>query len=288
MKNFIKLMRPKHYIKNLLIFIAIIFSGNLFHADMFWQTVAGFIIFNALASAVYIFNDIHDVDEDKRHPVKRMRPIASGAVSIYMAYALAVFLTLFALAGSFLLFSASCFIVPLLYFFINLGYSVGLKHIPFLDIALLISGFFLRVVYGAFIINVELSNWVYLTVIALSIYLGLGKRRNELLKNGQENSTRPVLKYYSASFCDKFMNVCLTCAMVFYALWSVDPVTIQRVENNYLVWTVPLAFFILMKYCSDIEADSYGDPVDVLFHDKILIAMCLVFGVAVLGIVYFL
>ncbi len=288
MKNLIRLMRPKHYIKNLLIFTAIIFSGNLFYTNMFWHTVAGFIIFNALASVVYIFNDIHDVEEDKRHPVKRMRPIASGTVSIRTAYTLAVCLALFALAGSFLLFNASCFIVPLLYFFINLGYSVGLKHVPFLDIALLIAGFFLRVVYGAVIINVELSNWVYLTVIALSIYLGLGKRRNELLKTGQESSTRPVLKHYSTSFCDKFMNVCLTCALVFYALWSVDPVTIQRVGNNCLVWTVPLVFFILMKYCADIEADSYGDPVDVIFHDKALILMCLVFGVAILNIIYFL
>ncbi len=288
MKNLIQLMRPKHYIKNLLIFTAIIFSGNLFCTDKLLYTIAGFIIFNALASVVYIFNDIHDINEDKQHPVKCMRPIASGKISICTAYVLAGFLAMFAFTGSILLFDLSCLVIPLLYFAINMGYSSGLKHVPFLDIALLITGFFLRVVYGAVIIHMELSNWVYLTVIALSIYLALGKRRNELLKNGLENVTRPVLKYYSKDFCDKFMNVCLTCALVFYALWSVDPVTIQRVGNNFLIWTVPLAFFVLMKYCADIETDSYGDPVDVIFHDKVLIAMCLVFGVAILSIIYVL
>lgn len=289
MKNILKLMRPKHYIKNFLIFVPIVFSKKLLEPQAFLHTVFGFVVFSLLASAIYIINDIHDVEEDRRHPIKCNRPIASGAVSVQMGSLLAGVLIIVALGLNLGVFGLApqCLSVFTVYFLVNLGYSMGLKNVPFLDIALLVSGFFLRVVYGAAVIRVEVSNWVSLTVITLSIYLGLGKRRNELKKCNDTGETRRVLKYYSTTFCDQFMNICMACALVFYALWSTDNDTVERIGNNYLIWTVPLVFFILMKYCSDIEGDSYGDPVDVVLHDKALILMCLIFGMVILGIVYF-
>lgn len=288
MKQLIRLMRPKHYIKNLLIFVPVFFSQNLLDAKLFFRTLTGFIAFCLVASAVYIFNDIHDVEEDRRHPLKKDRPIASGAISIKAGYMLAIGLVVVAIGLNVIYFSSNrnCIFVLLTYGVVNLGYSLGLKHIPFLDIALLVSGFFLRVLYGAVIIDVQVSSWVSLTVITLSIYLGLGKRRNELIKTEGKQKTRPVLRYYTTAFCDKFMQTCMTCALVFYALWAADGETAARIGNNYLVWTVPLVFFILMKYCADIESDSFGDPVEVVLHDQVLIILCLIFGVAVLGIVY--
>lgn len=291
MYTIIRLMRPKHYIKNFLIFVPVVFAKKLLEPWAFLQAAVGFVVFSLLASAIYIINDIRDVEEDRRHPVKCSRPIASGAVSTQMGSLLAGILIVVALGINLGVFGLNpkCLAAFTAYFLINLSYSMGLKNVPFLDIALLVSGFFLRVMYGAAIIGVEVSSWVSLTVITLAIYLGLGKRRNELKKcsgtGGGE--TRRVLKYYSTAFCNQFMNICMACTMVFYALWSTDKDTTERIGNNFLIWTVPLVFFILMKYCSDVEGDSYGDPVDVVLHDKALVFMCLVFGVVILGIVYF-
>ena len=282
----VKLMRPKHYIKNFLILVSITFDRNLFNPAVLGQVMLGFAAFCLLTSAVYVVNDIRDVESDRQHEVKRNRPIASGAVPIPAAWALAVGLLAAALAiqlaafgnreGSLLLMAA--------YFAANLGYSLGLKHVPFLDIVLLVLGFVLRVLYGAAIVGSVTSAWVYLTVFALSFYLGLGKRRNELAK-GKEG-TRKVLQYYSYEFLDKFMYLCLTLAVTFYALWSADGEITAKYGTDKLIWTVPLVIIILMKYSADIESDSFGDPVDVVMHDKVLLGLSALLGLAVVALIY--
>ena len=173
------------------------------------------------------------------------------------------------------------------YFAANLGYSLGLKHVPFLDIVLLVLGFVLRVLYGAAIVGSVTSAWVYLTVFALSFYLGLGKRRNELKKTRDSGgSTRKVLQYYSYEFLDKFMYLCLTLAVTFYALWSADGEITAKYGTDKLIWTVPLVIIILMKYSADIESDSFGDPVDVVMHDKVLLGLSALLGLAVVALIY--
>ena len=282
----VKLMRPKHYIKNLLIFVSITFDRNLFNPAVLGQVMLGFAAFCLLTSAVYVVNDIRDVESDRQHEVKRNRPIASGAVPIPAAWVLAVGLLAAALAiqlaafgnrgGSLLLMAA--------YFAANLGYSLGLKHVPFLDIVLLVLGFVLRVIYGAAIVGSSTSAWVYLTVFSLSFYLGLGKRRNELAKG--KDGTRKVLQYYSYEFLDKFMYLCLTLAVTFYALWSADGDIVEKYGTDKLIWTVPLVIIILMKYSADIESNSYGDPVDVVMHDKVLLGLGVRFGLVMIGLIY--
>ena len=174
----------------------------------------------------------------------------------------------------------------LIYFVCNLGYSLGLKNIPFLDIVLLVMGFMLRVLYGAAIIGSGVSAWVYLTVISLSFYLGLGKRRNELKKSKGETSTRKVLSFYSFEFLDKFMYLCLTLAVTFYALWSADAEIEVKYGTDKLIWTVPLVIVLLMKYSADIESNSYGDPVDVITHDKVLLLLSVGFALVLFGLIY--
>ena len=287
LRDLLRLMRPRHYIKNFLIFVSITFDRNLFNPSVMRQGLLGFAAFCLLASAVYVLNDIRDVEADRLHEVKRNRPVASGAVPIPAAWALsgtlfaaalAIQLAAFGLRGSGLL---------LAYFAVNLGYSLGLKHVPFLNIVLLVSGFVLRVVYGAAIVGSSTSAWVYLTVFALSFYLGLGKRRNELVKLPPGGgSTRKVLQYYSYEFLDKFMYLCLTLAVTFYALWSADSEVASKYGTDKLVWTVPLLIIILMKYSADIESSSYGDPVDVILQDKVLLLLGVLFGLVIVGLIY--
>lgn len=284
--DMIRLMRPRHYIKNFLIFVSITFDRNLFHTPVLLRAVLGFAAFCLLSSAVYIFNDIRDVEADRQHPVKRERPIASGAVPIPAAYALAAAMLLCALAIQLAAFGAegNSLFLFLTYFAVNLGYSLGLKHVPFLDIVLLVMGFVLRVVYGAAIVGSSTSAWVYLTVFSLSFYLGLGKRRNELVRT--QGDTRKVLQYYSYEFLDKFMYLCLTLAVTFYALWSADAQITEKYGTDKLIWTVPLVIIILMKYSADIESNSYGDPVDVIMHDKVLLGLGVLLGLALVALIY--
>lgn len=286
-KHIIKLLRPKHYIKNLLLFVSITFNQSLLDISVLARVVCGFIAFCSISSAIYIFNDIHDVEQDRQHEVKKNRPIASGAISVKLAYIIAFGLFITALAINLLCgFSWQAMAIMLVYFVCNLGYSLGLKNIPFLDIVLLVMGFMLRVLYGAAIIGSGVSAWVYLTVISLSFYLGLGKRRNELKKSKGETSTRKVLSFYSFEFLDKFMYLCLTLAVAFYALWSADAEIVVKYGTDKLIWTVPLVIVLLMKYSADIESNSYGDPVDVITHDKVLVLLSFVFALVLFGLIY--
>lgn len=173
----------------------------------------------------------------------------------------------------------------LLYLVLNIGYSCGLKNIPLIDVIILVSGFIIRVVYGALITDIVVSNWLYLTVITIAFYFSFGKRRNEL-KRFNDGETRSVLKYYTIPFLDKNMYMCLGLANVFYALWSMDEKTISHYNNNFLVLTVPIVLLISMKYSMDIEGESDGDPVEVLLHDRILIILCLIYLSVIFTILY--
>lgn len=288
-QNVLRLMRPRHYIKNLLILVSVTFDRNLFRPAVLAQALLGFGAFCLLASAVYVLNDIRDVEADRQHEIKRARPIASGAVDIPEAWGLAALLLAASLAVQLAAFGnrGNSLLLMLAYFAVNLGYSLGLKHVPFLDIVLLVLGFVLRVLYGAAIVGSVTSAWVYLTVFALSFYLGLGKRRNELKKTRDSGgSTRKVLQYYSYEFLDKFMYLCLTLAVTFYALWSADGEITAKYGTDKLIWTVPLVIIILMKYSADIESDSFGDPVDVVMHDKVLLGLSALLGLAVVALIY--
>ncbi|MGD9156140.1 MAG: UbiA prenyltransferase family protein [Bacillota bacterium] len=286
MKSYLKLMRIHHYLKNILIFLPLIFSGLLLTGESLIRCILGFILFSMATSIVYIINDIKDVENDRKHVIKCNRPIASGEVSIQSAWTLVLILLLSLVAIIYFLFgelSVAWFYIGI-YVAVNLAYSFGLKNKPIVDIAILASGFLLRVLYGSALINVKISYWLYLSVIAVSFYLSLGKRRNEIL--GQGNNARPVLKYYNHNFLDKNMYVSLALAIVFYSLWCVDPNTIARYSNAHIVWTVPMVMLICMKYSLVIEGASIGDPVEVLLCDKILMVLVIIYSLITFLIIY--
>ena len=285
MKPYLKLMRVHHYIKNFLVFAALACSGQLFDLAKLTAGIAGFVAFCMVSSVVYIINDIRDVEKDRKHPTKCRRPIAAGTVTVKAAVVLAVVLVAVALGCNGVAYDPVSTALLGLYLVLNLAYSFGLKNVPIVDVTILVAGFLIRILYGAVVTGIVISNWLYLTVIALAFYFALGKRRNELKQLG-DGQTRKVLKAYPVSFLDKNMGMCLTLANVFYALWSMDEKTISFYNNNYLVFTVPIVLLITMKYSLDIEGDSDGDPVEVLLHDKVLLGLCVVYFTAMFAILY--
>lgn len=284
--NYLKLMRPKHYIKNFLIFLPLLFSGKLLNLSNILITLGGVICFSLIASSIYIINDIKDKDKDRKHKTKCNRPIASGKISVKNAiiflFVLLILVTVLIIVINFSILSIG-FLA--LYFILNLAYSLGLKNIPLIDIIILVSGFVIRVLFGASILSITVSNWLYLTVIAISFYLGLGKRRNEIMKTG--SNTRKVLKYYTKEFLDKNMYMFLSMTIIFYSLWTTD-VDIVSKSNNLLIWTVPLVIVICMRYSMDIEGESDGDPVEVIMHDKVIISLVFLYALSLITILYIL
>ena len=270
MKKYIKLLRIKHWIKNGLILLPMVCSYS-FSKENIIMTLLAFLSFSFMASFVYIMNDIRDVEKDRKHPRKMKRPIASGAISIPKAAIIAVIVLVLSIVLNYLatqsLFNAALGIL-LLYLANNICYSFGMKNVPIVDVLLLTAGFVFRIYYGAAIVGVPVSSWLFLTVLTASLYLGLGKRRKEF-NNSEE--VRPVLKYYDKRFIENFMNISLTLVIVFYSLWTMEQ------TNPLLYFSIPLLIVIFMQYMLFMETGNEGDPVTLLFQHKSLMATTLIY-----------
>ena len=294
MKLYFKLIRVHHWVKNFLIFLPLIFSGQLLNVPLLTSALLGFLGFCLLSSFVYVLNDIQDIEQDRQHPKKKNRPLVAGKISIPTARIILGALIVLATIPLFTAYKTGWgWVFAAVYLAVNLCYSNGAKNIPILDIVLLVSGFVLRVLFGSAITGIEISNWLYLTVFASSTYLALGKRRNEYrfaqskAQDGSVPSPRNVLAFYNYGFLDKNMYICLGLTITFYALWCVDPLTVQRIGNPHLVWTVPLLVILGMKYSLNVESENDGDPVEVIFADKVLLCLGAAFA-CILGVmVYF-
>ena len=287
MKIYIKLLRIKNYIKNLLILLPVIFSKKLFDTQVLPSVILCFISFCMLSSAIYIFNDLCDFKRDKLHPKKSTRPIANGDVSRKSALVIMIFLLVACVITNYLACGTNhiAWILLLVYFAQNILYSLKLKHVPILDVVILVFGFLIRVFYGSQIVGVEVSSWLYLTVLAVSFYLALGKRRNEIVV-ADTTDTRSVLNFYSYDFLDKNMYVCSALAIVFYSLWCVDPATIENFGSNKLMWTIPIVILICITYSHSVEKCNADDPIEVILDNKLLLALVLGYMVCITGIVY--
>lgn len=273
--KYLKLIRVKHWIKNILIFLPIICAGML-NSDSIVKTILGFLSFSLISSFIYIINDIKDIEKDKNHPRKKNRPLASGVVKKHTAIAIAVVMLILSLSITIIINKSitnlSLYLL-LSYMIINIAYSLGLKNVAIIDVVLLSSGFILRVYYGASLFDIDVSCWLFLTILNASLFLGLGKRRKELMNTKE---SRIVLKDYNESFLEKFQYLALTLTIVFYSLWTIE----QNIK--YLYFTIPLLMIIFMKYCLFIEKNDEGDPITVLFEDKILILLCMIYGISMI------
>jgi len=267
------------------------FSLNFLNPSLVTDTVFGFICFSLLSSVVYILNDIRDMEKDRMHSTKRLRPLASGKIPMphavvvmaVLSVALIAMLVMVRTHGN-RLFSIEAIGLLLLYAVLNVAYSWGLKNFPLVDVTILASGYVIRVLFGAMIIGVNVSVWLYLVVTLGAYYMGFGKRRNEI--TGNETGTRSVMRFYSHSFLDKNMYVCQVLCVVFYVLWSIDSETVERLHTSAFVYTIPIILIIFLKYSLNIETDADGDPTSVLLGDKILIFLCGVYVICAFCIVY--
>ena len=285
--SYIKLLRPKNYIKNLLILLPVVFSVNLFKTELIPSIIFSFVAFSALSSAVYIFNDLCDINKDKTHPYKSKRPIASGEVSSKLAGV--IFAVLLCVCALFNYLACGvqlkAWLLLAVYLLQNIFYSLKLKNVPILDIAIIAAGFLIRIFYGSIIFDIGISRWLYLTVLVASFYLGLSKRRNELALV-ENDSTRDVLSFYNYNFLDKNMHICSALTIVFYSLWSIDNSTVSGFDKGYLLWTIPVVILICITYNFEVEKSCKDDVVDILLGSKPLMALILLLGIMLLGIVY--
>ena len=234
-------------------------------------TVLGFLAFSLMASAIYIMNDLRDVEKDRNHPRKKNRPIASGKVSPTSAIVCIVLLLVGAIALHLMatnLMVGHAFTMLLLYFILNVWYSFGAKNIPILDVMILTAGFLIRVYYGAFLIGVAVSHWLFLTIMSAALFMGLGKRKKEYQTKGD---VREVLMNYNEKFLGDFMNVCLALVIMFYSLWTIE----QNVTCLFL--SIPLLIAMLMEYMLYMEKGDEGDPITVLLGHPYLVVTVLVY-----------
>lgn len=289
MKNYLKLIRIKHWLKNGLVVLPLFFGKEILNVNKITSVILAFLIFSMISSIIYVINDINDIENDRNHPTKKDRPLASGKISIKNAILVLILLLILSTSLIIYLYNKTTniyiILIPIIYIVLNILYSLKLKQVPIIDVAILVSGFVLRVYYGGVSSDIEISTWLYLMVMFGSFYLGFGKRRNELKQN-KENNTRKVLEFYNKEFLDKNMYVSLGLAIISYSLWCVDPLTKTNITSNYLILTIPLIMMIFQKYSLIIEGDSDGDPIEVILNDKTLIFLLLIYIISMFVIVY--
>lgn len=275
MKKYLELMRVKHWIKNLLVFLPVV-CGKIFNINSLFEVLISFLAFSFMTSFIYIVNDIRDIDKDRKHPRKKKRPLPSGKIKISTAIFIAVLMLVVSILLNTLLtnsiFNLSL-VFLLIYMLTNILYSFGLKDVVIIDVFILSLGFLLRVYYGASIVDIEVSNWLFLTILTASLFLGLGKRKKEYFNN---KDSRKVLNFYDGNFLDKFQYIFLALTFVFYSLWAME----QSIE--YMFLTIPILMIIFMKYCLIIEKGDEGDPITILYHDKFLFLLCGLYGLIML------
>ena len=241
-RQILTLLRPEHWVKNLFIFIPAFFAARLNDPAVMRNAVLGFVAFCLIASAVYVLNDMVDAPQDRNHPDKSRRPIASGAISIPQAIVILVILLVLA-TGLAAYLSLYMLGFSLLYFFVNLFYSFSLKHIALIDVSLIGVGFLLRVFAGGAVTGVAVSQWLIVLTFLLALILGLAKRRGEYVIAMGENNFRKALEGYNLPFLDVSITVCSTVAIVSYLMYCFSPEVTGRIGSDRIYFT---AFFVIL------------------------------------------
>jgi 4-hydroxybenzoate polyprenyltransferase len=279
-------MRPKQWAKNLLLFIALIFDQQLTNWPAFLRIFAGFILFSLLSSVVYIVNDLTDLEADRQHPQKRLRPIPAGKLPPRTALAAAIVLLLVVGVASIWL-SGKFALICLIYLLLNMAYSKWLKHIPILDVMVLASFYVLRVVAGVVLIIVaRFSPWLYVFTTFMALYLGIGKRRAELaLLAESANSHRKVLEGYTIPLLDQLTIIVSSSAIITYSLYTFSAPNLPA--NHTMMLTIPFVIFGVFRYLYLVQVEQCGGaPEEVLFTDRALQVCIVLWGLVVLIVFY--
>ncbi|MEO8354992.1 MAG: decaprenyl-phosphate phosphoribosyltransferase [Chloroflexota bacterium] len=286
LKALIKTMRLRQWTKNGFIFFGLIFDKQLFLLEPFLRTLAGFFLFCLVSSAVYLFNDIADLEADRNHPEKKFRPLASGQLPVNMAMGTATLLTVIAIPLGYILSPIFALILSL-YLAINLLYSRWLKHVAILDVLIISSGFVLRVAAGVALITVErFSPWLYMLTILFSLYIGFGKRRAEMSLLANEASThRKVFEGYTIPLLDQYITIVSGMTIVAYSLYTFSAPNLP--DNHTMMLTIPFVVYGIFRYLQLIQTGhAAGAPDEVALKDRGLQVTVLLWGLAVIAVFY--
>lgn len=282
----LKAVRPRQATKNLFVYTALVFAGQLFQTGQFLRATVGFLLFTTVAGSIYLLNDLLDVEQDRLHPKKRLRPIASGELPVPLAWAAFGVLGLCGTTAGFLL-SLLFGLTLLAYFVLQIAYCFRLKHIVLLDVFTVAAGFVLRTASGGFAIHVHISPWLMLFSLQLALFLGFGKRRQELVLQGENaGKTRAILSEYSLPFLDPMIIIVSAITIVCYSVYSVDSPT--AVLHPHLWVTVPFIIYGVCRYLYLVYQKGWGGaPDEVLLKDRELLISVLLWFVTVLMVFKF-
>lgn len=284
MSGLVRSLRPRQWPKNGVVLAALIFARQGDRLNSLLRALAAMALFSLLASAVYLFNDLLDRERDRLHPTKRFRPIAAGTLAPGMAAAAAFVLAAGSTALAFWL-SPRFGIVALAYLILQVAYSTWLKHLVLLDVFAIAAGFVLRVVAGAVVIAVPISNWLYLCTLLLALFLACAKRRAELLSVGEGDPAqqRRSLAHYSVSLLDQMIGILAACTIVAYALYTLSAETQAKFGTDALKYTVPFVIYGLFRYLYLVHQRNQGEAPEKVFLTDVplLIDVGLFLGVVV-------
>lgn len=271
-KSILRLTRPKQWIKNMFVFIPMFFGGELFDLHSVWLAVLTFFAFSLVASSIYCYNDIVDVDADRHHPVKCLRPIASGEVSIRLGYILMA-LTFCLGMGVLLLLPpevmSPVMAVIVFYYVLNLAYCSKLKQFAILDVCIVAFGFVLRILAGGFACELALSNWIVIMTFLLTLFMSFAKRRDDVLRmNSTGEAPRKNTVRYNLTFINQAITITASVTLVCYIMYCVSPEVTERFDTPYLYLTFVFVLLGLLRYIQIAVVDEKsGDPTKIILHD---------------------
>ena len=287
MRNILATLRPQQWVKNFVLLAGLIFSQNLDKPDFILKSLAAFALFCLLSSSVYIFNDIMDVESDRKHPLKSARPIAGGRIKVSTGVFLFVFLAIASLGLAFWL-NPLFALTALGYFVLNLLYSVYLKNVVIIDVMCIALSFVIRAVAGAVVIGVEISAWLVVCTTLLALFLGFGKRRHELvlLEDGATDH-RKSLSEYSPYFLDQMISVVTASTVVAYAFYTLSPEVKVKLGAGHMELTIPFVLYGVFRYLYLIhQKEGGGSPTKMLLTDRPILVNIILWLAAVVLVVY--
>lgn len=277
----VRLLRPTQWVKNAFVGAGVLFGGQLHNTRLLAAAALSFAAFSLMGSSVYVLNDYLDRESDRRHPTKRNRPLASGAVTEAQGFTASGLCFCLSVVAAFLA-DPRVLTIVLLYLAINVVYSLRLKHQPVIDVFCISSGFMLRILAGTWGIHIPPSGWLILTGMFITLFLGFAKRRAEWVDAAGTHSRRPVLKLYSRELLDTFLSIVATGAVLSYGLYTLDPQTIALHHTDKLIYTLPFVLFGLFRYLYLLHSQRKGEnPSTDVFTDPQIIVCGVVFAVSV-------
>lgn len=282
----LQLMRVHQWVKNLFVFLPIFFAAKILDVELLGKSIIGFIAFSLVASSVYILNDYMDIEADRLHPEKKSRPLASGVLSKKIAVILLFFLLFSSVTLVMVMGNWKVLFLLSVYFFMNIGYSMGWKHIPLLDVMIIAFGFLLRVLVGGYITDLPVSDWTVILTFSLALIMALGKRRGELMNANLTGKTRKSLEGYSIEFLNVTLGMVCGITIVFYIMFVLSD-EVQNRFHHYVFHTFIFVFLGVLRYLQQTMVfNATESPTKMVYKDRFLQVILVLWGLAFTFLIY--